>query len=140
MSAYTIGGDMAPSLGLDGKKLTPKFLNEIFFEKFPFLPLKFLMTVFRFCLSLLCQMFSMTYMYMDLSSREKPLFITKSFMTPSFTEFVLAYASDNTILLKILGEVCMGRLPHLKFGGTVPPFPLSLRPCMCVISSAFGKK
>ena len=48
-----------------------------------------------------------------------------------FTLFVLSRASDNTILLKILRDGCMGRSPNLKFlGGPFPQSPLGLRPCL----------
>jgi len=41
-------------------------------------------------------------------------------MTPSFTQFVLPHASDNTIVFVILGER-MRSLPQL-FGGDSPPY------------------
>src|SRR6218665_126713 len=63
-----------------GKELAHQnFSMTCFGKKFPFLLLKFLIP-FQICLSLPCQMFyMMTYMYMDLSSREEPLFRNKIF-------------------------------------------------------------
>src|SRR6218665_3377750 len=51
-----------------------------------------------------------------------------SFMTQFFTLFVLSRASDNTTSQNIGGGGCMGRLPTSNFGGTLPQFPLGLRP------------
>jgi len=55
-------------------------------------------------------------------------------MTPFFTLFTLSHASDNTrpISQNIGGGGCMGRPPTSNFGGTVPQFPLGLRPCVYV--------
>src|SRR6218665_2308797 len=80
-------------------------------------------SLFRFSVSLLCQM-----SYMTLSSQEKPLFL-KKFLddTYFFTLFVLSRPSDNTILLKILGGPMHGPSPTSNFGGP-PPSPLGLRP------------
>src|SRR6218665_437453 len=52
-----------------------------------------------------------------------------SFLTPFFTLFLLSRASDNTILLKILGGRMHGPSPTSNFGGTVPPVLLGLRLC-----------
>src|SRR6218665_1894605 len=43
--------------------------------------------------------------------------------TQFFTLFMLSRTSDNTILLKILGNQCMGGPSTSNFGGTVPPVP-----------------
>src|SRR6218665_3886102 len=51
-----------------------------------------------------------------------------SFMTPFFTLFLLSRASDNTILLKILGGRMHGPSPTSNFGGTVPPGLLARSP------------
>jgi len=50
-------------------------------------------------------------------------------MTPLLVSSYFA-THPITLLLEILGGGgCMGRPTDLKFGGTVPPVPLSLRPC-----------
>src|SRR6218665_2910436 len=102
-----------------------------FRKKFPFSRPKFLMTCFvidhvfqifpsffRFSISLLCEM-----SYMTLSSQDKPPFLLCSY----------SRAYPTTLLLKILGNGCMGRPPP-QIWGTVPPVPLGLRPWKCVMS------
>src|SRR6218665_2987158 len=39
----------------------------------------------------------------------------------------------TTLLLKILGEGCMGRPPPQILGGPSPQSPLSLRPCWVIL-------
>jgi len=57
-------------------------------------------------------------------------------MTPFFTQFVLSHASNNTTSQNIGGDGCMGRSPPQIWWGplTVPPVPLSLRPCLPLIN------
>src|SRR6218665_193641 len=58
--------------------------------------------------------------YMTISSQENHHFSLCSYF----------HAHPTTLLLKILGDQCMGR-PHLKFlGGPSPQSPLGLRPCL----------
>src|SRR6218665_939490 len=55
-------------------------------------------------------------------------FLTRK--TQFFTLFMLSRTSDNTTSQNI-GGTNAWVVPHLKFfGGTVPPVPLGLRPCM----------
>src|SRR6218665_1525234 len=61
--------------------------------------------------------------YMIFSSEEKHLFKTL---------FILSRASDNSILLKILGGRMHGPSRHLKFGGP-PPVPLRSPPLRCMV-------
>jgi|SRR6218665_645034 len=79
--------------------------------------------------------------YMTLSSQEKITISEKnSLMTPFFTLFVLSRASDNIILLKILGGRMHGPSPHLKFlGGPSPQSPLGFRPWADTILVKYGK-
>ena len=45
------------------------------------------------------------------------------------------HAHPTTLLLKILGETNAWAVPHLKFWGAVPPFPLGLRSCLGIVTS-----
>src|SRR6218665_2381894 len=54
-------------------------------------------------------------------------FLTRK--TPFLTLFILSRTSDNTTFQNI-GETDAWAVPHLKFWGTVPLFPLGLRPCL----------
>src|SRR6218665_1859970 len=66
--------------------------------------------------------------YMTISSQEKH----------NFSLCSCFHAHPTTLLLKILGGPMHGRSPHLKFwGGTVPPVPLGLRPCILLFSETF---
>src|SRR6218665_995650 len=67
--------------------------------------------------------------YLTLSSQEKPLF-QKIIPSRHLLYSVRAFARIRQTLCfsKYWGDGCMGRHPHLKFGGTVPPAPLGLRP------------
>src|SRR6218665_1622118 len=56
--------------------------------------------------------------YMTISSQENHHFSLCSYF----------HAHPTTLLLKILGGTNAWAVPHLKFGGTVPPVPLGLRP------------
>src|SRR6218665_654525 len=51
-----------------------------------------------------------------------------SLMTP-FLLCSYFRAHQTTLLLKILGDGCMGRPPSQIFGGPSPQSPLGLRPC-----------
>jgi len=65
--------------------------------------------------------------YMALSSLEKSLFHKRN---PRWHQFLLSSyfpTHPTTLLLKILGDGCMGHPSHLKFWGRQSP--LSLRPC-----------
>src|SRR6218665_1318185 len=48
-------------------------------------------------------------------------------MTPVFTLFLLSRPSDNTTSQNI-GGTDEWAIPHLKFGGASPQFPVGLRP------------
>ena len=48
----------------------------------------------------------------------------RSFITPLFSQFVLCNASNNTTSRNIGRGTDAWAVPHLKFGGTVPPVPL----------------
>src|SRR6218665_1142552 len=55
----------------------------------------------------------------------KPLFKKNNSLT---TPFLLCSCFHMHLLLKILGGTDAWAVPHLKFWGTVPQFPLGLRP------------
>src|SRR6218665_3594904 len=63
--------------------------------------------------------------YMTLSSQEQPLFL-KKFLYDTFLLCSYFRAHPTTLLLKILGDECMGRPPTSNYLGG--PFPLGLRP------------
>ena len=125
---FTVGGDLAPSLG-DGEKFRgPRFLNDVFFrKKFLFSRPKFLMTFlkssFTFSISLLCVM-----SYKTLSSREKHIF-QKIISLLSLHLFLLcssfhAHPTNTRPTSQNIGEDgYMGRPPPHFLGGPSPQFP-----------------
>src|SRR6218665_1744281 len=63
------------------------------------------------------------------------LFLRKFLADTFFTQFVLPHESDrgpNATSQNIWGDGYMGSSPPEMFRGTVPPVPLSLRPCIGV--------
>ena len=57
-----------------------------------------------------------------------------TFLTRKTPFFLCSYfhAYSTTLLLKIFGGTNACRPPTSNFWGTVPPYPLGLRPCACV--------
>src|SRR6218665_2500246 len=92
-------------------------------------------SLFRFSVSLLCQM-----SYMTLSSQEKSLFLKKFLDDTYFLLSSCFHAHPTTLLLKILGGPMHGPSPTSNFGGP-PPSPLGLRPlitlCTCISMTLF---
>src|SRR6218665_3935859 len=57
--------------------------------------------------------------------------------TPFSTLLILSRTSDNTTTQKIGEDQCMGRLPPLKFWGTIPPRSPPLDTCtFCLLVAA----
>src|SRR6218665_2943022 len=111
---HSMGGDLAPNLGgtknffrgpISGKisifRVT--ISDDLFSSDFPFL------------FSHIFRMFTMLNVVYDHFLTRKTLF---------FTLFILSH----TLLLKILGDQCMGRPSPQIFGAPSPPIPLGLRP------------
>src|SRR6218665_4173235 len=69
--------------------------------------------------------------FYDRSSRENPLF--QKIIPSRVTSFYSVRALQRirpTLLLKIFGGTDAWASPTSNFGGTVPPVPLGLRPCL----------
>ena len=107
-----------------------KFLNDPFWEKFPFLPQTFLMfflviDYFSDFPCLFCVKCSMMT-HMALSSREKPRFHKRN---PSFFHSVRTFTCVRQhYFSKYWEDGCMGRAQPQFFWGEPSPNPLSLRP------------
>ena len=73
---------------------------------------------------------------MSLSRREETSISDKNIVDDTcFAQFVLSHTSDNTTFPNIGGRI-QGPSPTSNFGATVPPVPLSLRPCCGFIFSS----
>jgi len=67
--------------------------------------------------------------YMTLSSQEKPLFQKRIPWWHLFYSVRTFAPIRQHYFSKYWGDGCTGRPPTSNFGGTVPPVPLSFRPC-----------
>src|SRR6218665_1843688 len=114
-----MGGEMAPNLGgtkkffrgpISGK--ISIFRVKISDDLFYFLVIDLVLRIFPF-FSHIFRMFTMLNVVYDHFLTRKPPFFTLSYF----------HAHPTTLLLKILGDQCMGRPPPQIFGGTVPPSP-----------------
>src|SRR6218665_4119112 len=100
-----------------------------FRKKFSFSRSKFLMTFF----SHRPYFVDFPYLFVKYDpffTRKSPISENKSLITPFFTLFILSRASDNTTSLNIGGTDAWAAHPTSNFGGTVPPVPLGLCPCV----------
>ena len=127
------GRDLAPSLG-GGRKQFSRTWTTFFPEKFPFSRRKFL-TTFPF-LSHRPGFSDLTFLYC-IKCRIRPFLHQKNhYFKKEFLDIfpLCTFARIRQhYFSKYWGDQCMGRPPHLKFGGTVPPVPLGLRPCLDIL-------
>src|SRR6218665_2470036 len=61
-------------------------------------------------------------------------------MTTPFLHCSYFRAHPTTLLLKILAVRMHGPCPSSNFGGTVPPVPLGLRPCLTLTTNTFPRR
>jgi len=127
----------------DGKKLTPKKLNDLFRKKSHFLRENFLITIFShrpylsvFCLSPVSTVWNLYITtYMALFLTKKPLFQKEILTWHLFLVCSYFVTHPRTLLLEIMGGRMHGPSPNSNFGGPSPQSPLSLRPCFRAVLS-----
>src|SRR6218665_2477310 len=134
-----MGGDLAPNFGgtkkifrgpISGKMFIFRVKMSILRVKISddlFLVIDLVLWIFPF-FSHIFRIFTMLNVVYD-------HFLTRK--TPFSTLFILSRTSDNTTSQNIGGDQCMGRLPHLKFWGTIPPRSPPLHTCtFCLLVAA----
>src|SRR6218665_3528222 len=125
----TSGGDLAPSFG--GREIFrgPRFLNDVFFRKISddlFLVIAQVFLIFPFFSQIFPFFTMLNVVYDPFLTRKATISEKNSFMTP----FLLCSyfpAHPTTLLLKILGDGCMGSPPP-QIWGTVPVPPPQVSP------------